>query len=125
MMPAFMAKLTSINPATLEPVGEVEIWDKAKVDKAVAKAWQAFERWGRSSFKERAKLLLRARSAFCERQNEFAELITKENGKPLIESYLSDMFVALDCMSYFAANTEKLLAPQKINIGPYALARRK
>jgi succinate-semialdehyde dehydrogenase/glutarate-semialdehyde dehydrogenase len=75
-----------INPATAERVGRVPDMGVADVDRAVAAAHEAFDRWKNTTAKERASLLRRWYELIMAHQERLAELMTAEQGKPLHEA---------------------------------------
>jgi len=56
--------------------------------------------------------------------DEIAHLISGESGKPYGEAIAMEIAPVLDLMQYFARKTERLLRPQRINIGLYTLLGR-
>ena len=58
----------------------------AELDRAVAAARRAFPAWRARSFADRAALVKRLSQQLRARQNELAELLTREQGKPLAQS---------------------------------------
>ncbi|KAJ6584965.1 aldehyde dehydrogenase-like protein [Mycena capillaripes] len=73
----------SIDPATEEALYEVPVATKEDLDSAVQHARTAFTAWSKTSFDERAKLLLAFADAIEENRAELAKLQTMEQGKPL------------------------------------------
>ena len=72
-----------INPATKKPLPEVPIATPQDVDAAVAAAREAFKEWSQTSVEERAEKLTAFGKALEGYQEEFAGLLTKEQGKPV------------------------------------------
>src|SRR4249919_4197102 len=105
-------ELCSVNPATLEPVGSVPASAPGEVAEAVVDARLAAERWAGSSFAERRALLGRVASALLDVADEIAATVTAETGKPLVESYTAEMFVALDNLVWAASNAGRVLQPE-------------
>ncbi|MFZ5894534.1 MAG: aldehyde dehydrogenase family protein [Myxococcota bacterium] len=64
-------------------VAEVSIAGEHEADRAIASSLDGFAALRRASTHERAELLDRIASGIRERATEFAELITKESGKPI------------------------------------------
>ena len=58
----------------------------AQVDRAVASAKQAFSKWANASFAEREAVVLRFADLLDEHQQELADAIAKETGKPAWEA---------------------------------------
>ena len=75
-----------INPATEEVLAEAPRADRAQLDEAVGAAKAAFPAWSVVPIRERGALLLKLADALEARQDEFARLLTEENGKPLPEA---------------------------------------
>ena len=83
--PGERRRLRLANPATLEPLGELEIDGADHVRAAVERARKAQPEWGAASFRERAHFLDRAARLLAVRADEFAARITAETGKPRAE----------------------------------------
>ncbi|KAI4274970.1 MAG: hypothetical protein LQ337_003534 [Flavoplaca oasis] len=77
----------NINPATTEPNPEVPVSTQEDVDKAVTAARGAFKPWSNTSLEERGKKLVAYADAIESYKDEFAKLLTAEQGKPLAQSY--------------------------------------
>ena len=118
--PTTQNEIISYNPATGEEFGRVENSSAEEVREAVEKSRQAFEKWRKTSFKERAKFVMRAREVILGELDAIARLISDESGKPIAESLSMEIAPVLDLMQYFAKNAAKILKPERINIGPYA-----
>ena len=56
------------------------------VDKAVASAAEAFKAWSKLELSERKEYILRLSEIFLSRKEAFAEIISRETGKPLWET---------------------------------------
>ncbi|MDQ3042056.1 MAG: aldehyde dehydrogenase family protein, partial [Acidobacteriota bacterium] len=118
--PTTQNEIISYNPATGEEFGRVENSSAEEVREAVEKSRQAFEKWRKTSFKERAKFVMRAREVILDELDAIARLISDESGKPVAESLSMEIAPVLDLMQYFAKNAAKILKPEQINIGLYA-----
>jgi acyl-CoA reductase-like NAD-dependent aldehyde dehydrogenase len=77
------SKMDVINPATEDVVAECPTASEAQLDEAVAAAKAAFPAWSKKPLKERAGYLNKLAEALMARQEEFARLLTQEQGKPL------------------------------------------
>ena len=113
-------EIISYNPATTEEIGRVANASAEAVKEAVGKSRRAFEDWKVTSFRERAKFVMRAREIILSELDEIARLISDESGKPVAESLSMEIAPVLDLMQYFARNAAKILKSEKINIGLYA-----
>jgi len=72
-----------INPATEEPLPEVPVATPADVDAAVDAAKEAFKSWSKVSWSEREKSCLDFAEALGRYKQQFAKLLTQEQGKPV------------------------------------------
>ncbi|MGA8709126.1 MAG: aldehyde dehydrogenase family protein [Steroidobacteraceae bacterium] len=77
------ATLDVINPATGKLLTRCARADKAQLDAAVAAAKQAFPAWSATPIGSRRHVLLKIADAFEARTDEFAKVLTQEQGKPL------------------------------------------
>lgn len=75
-----------INPATGDIISEVPKGGKDEALKAVEAAHMAFEDWSSTTAYDRAKLLKKYFDLILDHEQELAELMTKEMGKPLAEA---------------------------------------
>jgi len=112
-------RLSSFNPATGELVGTVPIHTQADVDAAVARARVAAQQWGSRSFEARAEEMTAFRKAIAAHADELAELIHRENGKPVLEG-LVEVMMALGHVQHAAARAETAMAPKKVSAGMLA-----
>ncbi len=74
------------DPATGEVVGSYHLGNRDTTRRAIEAAEDAFEEWAGRTARERAGYLVRIASILEEHRSEFAEIITRENGKPLSEA---------------------------------------
>jgi acyl-CoA reductase-like NAD-dependent aldehyde dehydrogenase len=112
-------EIISYNPATGAEIGRVESFSAEEAKTAVENGRKAFQNWRKTSFRERKKLIMRAREVILAEMDEIARLISDESGKPVAEAFSMEIAPVLDLMQYFARKTEKLLKPRKIDIGLY------
>lgn len=117
-------QIISYNPATGAEVGRVHQASSDKVSAAVDRAHEAFQSWQKTSFRERAAHIMRARETLLAEMDQIAGLISDESGKPVSEALSMEIAPVLDLMQYFARNAEKMLRPAKIGIGLYGLLGR-
>ncbi|HEU5335611.1 MAG TPA: aldehyde dehydrogenase family protein [Terriglobales bacterium] len=107
-----MKTFDSINPATGEVITQVAEAGPAEVDRAVKAARKAFDErggpWQKMSASERGKLLWRLADLLEKNIEEFAELETLDNGKPIFESRYVDMPMVCDVLRYYAGWASKI-----------------
>ena len=117
-------EIVSYDPGTGAELGRVPLASAEEVVEAVRRARAAQPAWADLSFKERARVILKARKIMLEQIEELATLISRETGKPVSEAMSMEVVPTLDAMHYFATHTAKLLRPQKVDIGQYGLMGR-
>ncbi|KAI4287155.1 MAG: hypothetical protein L6R35_003584 [Caloplaca aegaea] len=76
----------NINPATTQPNAEVPVSTQDDVDRAVAAARAAFKPWAKVPVEERGQKLRDYADAIESYTDDFAKLLTLEQGKPLAQS---------------------------------------
>src|SRR5438270_7315673 len=118
------AELISHNPATGEEIGRAPIVMPEDVARAVGRARERQSEWAILTFRERGRLIMKARKIILKELEEIALLISRETGKPVSEAIAMEMTPSLDLMQYFARKTESLLQRERINIGLYGLMGR-
>ena len=124
ILPTERRELISRNPATGKEIGRALVHSAADVRTAVERAREAQRGWAKVSFRDRRKLILRARQIVLEQVEQIASLISQETGKPVAEAISMEVVPTLDLMHYFAHKTAELLEPQKIDLGVYKMMGR-
>jgi betaine-aldehyde dehydrogenase len=117
--PAAGEKFASINPATGEVLGYVTAAGSAQVNAAVRAAQKAQAGWGAMTGTERARVLRRAADILRSRNQELAELETRDTGKPIQETRVVDVVSGADCLEYFAGLAQSL-SGEHVDLGPAA-----
>jgi betaine-aldehyde dehydrogenase len=117
--PAAGERFASINPATGEVLGYVTADGDAQVNAAVRAAQKAQVGWGAMTGTERARVLRRAADILRSRNQELAELETRDTGKPIQETRAVDVSSGADCFEYFAGLVQSL-AGEHIDLGTQA-----
>jgi betaine-aldehyde dehydrogenase len=108
-----------VNPATGEVLGYVTADGPAQVDAAVAAARRAQVQWAAATGAERARVLRRAADILRSRNQELAELETRDTGKPIQETRVVDVASGADCFEYFAGLAQSL-SGEHIDLGSQA-----
>jgi len=117
-------EIVSYDPATGAEIGRARLSSPEDVRRAVDAARRAQPAWANLSYRQRRKVILRARELMLAERDEIAQLVSRETGKPVAEALSMEIVPTLDAMHYFAHATEELLRPQKIDIGQYGLMGR-
>ncbi len=73
----------SINPATGESGPEVPVATKDDVERAMAAAQAAFKTWSGVAYSERQKAVMAFADALEAEKENFAQMLTQEQGKPV------------------------------------------
>ena len=118
------AELVSRNPATGEEIGRAPLTMPEDVARAVRRAREAQRKWSEQSFRQRARLIMKARKIILQEMEEIALLISRETGKPVAEAISMELAPTLDLMQYFARKAASMLRPRRISVGLYALMGR-
>ncbi|HMH28080.1 MAG TPA: betaine-aldehyde dehydrogenase [Steroidobacteraceae bacterium] len=117
--PAPGQRFASINPATGEILGQFTVSGAAQVNAAVAAAVHAQIIWAAMTGAERGRILRRTADLLRSRNEELAELETKDTGKPIQETRVVDVASGADCFEYFAGIAQSL-SGEHIDLGPQA-----
>jgi len=98
------------NPATGEVLARVAEGDREDIDRAVKAARNAFEtgRWSQLTASERGRVIWKLADLLEENLEEFAELESLDNGKPLKIARVADVPLAVDLFRYFAGWATKI-----------------
>ncbi|HYM43038.1 MAG TPA: betaine-aldehyde dehydrogenase [Steroidobacteraceae bacterium] len=94
--------LRVINPATGGELAVLAVDGPAQVNSAVERAKLAQKEWRALTGAERARVLQRAARLLRERNDELAELETRNTGKPISETRAVDVISGAECLEYFA-----------------------
>src|SRR5690606_12958947 len=86
-----MGQLESRNPATGELLGTVETIEPADVEGVVAEVAEVQPFWAQLGPEGRGRYLRRVADVLVERMDEVAELLSREQGKPIVESYTMEV----------------------------------
>ncbi|HSY08060.1 MAG TPA: betaine-aldehyde dehydrogenase [Steroidobacteraceae bacterium] len=113
------ATFASINPATGEVLAHLRIAGAAEVDAAVTRAQQAQAVWAAMPGAARGRVLRRAAEILRARNDELAELETRDTGKPIQETRVVDVVSGADCLEYFGALAASL-SGEHVDLGPQA-----
>jgi succinate-semialdehyde dehydrogenase/glutarate-semialdehyde dehydrogenase len=106
--PAEGGKTFSVDdPATGDVVGEVADASPADAAAAVAAAERAFPEWAAKTAKERSRILFRWYQLMMENADEIAQLMTREQGKPLAEAR-GEVEYAADFVQWYSEEAKRV-----------------
>ena len=80
------AWLDVINPATEQVFARCPAAGEVQLDAAISAAQSAFAAWSRLTYEERATDVRRYTAVLAEHQDELAELLVREQGKPIAQA---------------------------------------
>jgi betaine-aldehyde dehydrogenase len=112
-------RFASINPATGEVLGYVSAAGPIEVNAAVREAQRGQVQWAAMPGAERARVLRRAAQALRSRNQELAELESRDTGKPIQETQVVDVISGADCFEYFASLAQSL-SGEYVDLGTQA-----
>ena len=106
--------LESFNPASGELVGTVETIAPAKVQDVVDDVAEVQPFWAQLSLDDRARYMRRAADVLLDEIDELAELLTREQGKPRVESYTMELLPTVDALKWIADEGPDILADERL-----------
>jgi succinate-semialdehyde dehydrogenase/glutarate-semialdehyde dehydrogenase len=106
--------LESFSPATGELLGSVETLSPGKVQAVVDDVAEVQPFWAQLSLADRARYMRRAAELLLEEIDDLAELLTREQGKPRVESYTMELLPTVDALNWIADAGPDLLADERV-----------
>ena len=79
-------EIVSYDPATGAEIGRAPLRSSNEVKAAAERARAAQPAWEAQSFRERRRVILRARALLLDERDQVAQLISRETGKPVAEA---------------------------------------
>ena len=120
-----MGKLESFNPATGELIGTVQTIGPDEVEGVAAEVAQVQPFWGELSLEDRARYLNRAVDVLVDEVDDVASLLTREQGKPITESYTMEVVPTIDVLRWCAKNGPEILADEPLSMSQPLFATKK
>ncbi len=111
-----MGQLESFNPATGELVGVVETLKPDQVQGVVDDVGEVQPFWAQLALADRARYLRKAADVIVDELDEIAELLTREQGKPITESYTMEVVPTIDVLHWCAEAGPKILDDEPIRM---------
>ncbi len=98
------------NPATGEILATVAEGDKEDIDRAVLAARKAFDEgpWRKMTASQRGRLIWKLADLLEQHTEEFAQLESLDNGKPLTVARIADVPLSIDLFRYMAGWATKI-----------------
>lgn len=101
--------IKSYNPANKELLGTVQCTADSEIAEIVSRCRVAYSNWSLYSFEERGERLKKFADILESKTSEFAELMTKEMGRPLSES-MPEVTKSIKFIRTFADKAESMLS---------------
>jgi acyl-CoA reductase-like NAD-dependent aldehyde dehydrogenase len=108
--------INNTEPATGRELPEVRVTPPEEVREAIRRARAAQPAWAGLSCRERRHKLLQLNRVILQRADEFADVISRETGKPHIEALLHEVVPAADFAFYYARNARNFLRTESIRL---------
>ena len=105
--------ITTVNPATEETLAEYPEMSALQIEDMLRNTHAAFQVWRRTGLEDRVERLRGLAARLREREAEYAELMSREMGKPLAEGEGEVQKCAWVC-DYYAENAAEFLADEVI-----------
>jgi succinate-semialdehyde dehydrogenase / glutarate-semialdehyde dehydrogenase len=106
--------IQTVNPFTNIVVKTFEEMSEHEVNNLVEQSAKAFEKWKKTSYEHRAKLLYNVAKLLRERKSELAKIITLEMGK-LIAQAEGEIDLSANIFEYYAKHGATFLADKYLN----------
>jgi malonate-semialdehyde dehydrogenase (acetylating) / methylmalonate-semialdehyde dehydrogenase len=106
--------LDVVAPQTGEVIGAVPLASKDTVDEAVATAQTAFEKWSKTSVKNRVQVLFKFKHLLEENMREVATICSQENGK-LYEEAVAEIEKGIEVIE-FATSLPQIYNQQVLEV---------
>ena len=116
-----VSRISSVNPATGEVLGELDCAGPTEVRAAVARARAAQSDWNAWGIRNRVEIVRRFQQLLLARKTDVARRITQEAGKPYVESLLTEVLVVLDAARFLVENAYTILREENLPHGNPAL----
>jgi len=114
----------AIDPATGIAFAEVSLFDAAQAGEALDAGRAAFPAWSALTVHERGRHLGRLRAEILKDADRLAALIAQEQGKPVAEAHLVEIFPALEALKHLENHAADLLRDEEVESEVLLLAHK-
>lgn len=111
-----MAKIESVNPYNNQLLASYEQYSDEKIKSIIDEVHNSYDIWCSEDFESRSELLKNLSNHLKANKRHYAELISKEMGKPISQS-LSEVEKSASVCDYYAENGESFLSDQIVKSG--------
>ena len=112
--PGARRRLRLVHPATLRPLGELEVDGPDQARAAVDRVRKAQFEWADRAAADRGRVLERALRVLLAREEEFVDRIGSETGKPTAEILATEILPACDSLQFFAKRARHILRDRAV-----------
>jgi acyl-CoA reductase-like NAD-dependent aldehyde dehydrogenase len=109
-----MKNLDSVNPATGQVLGSVQVTPPDEVERVVDDVAKVQPFWAQLTLEDRARYLERAAQVVIDEGDEIRDLIVREQGKPRNEAFSMEVLPTIDALTWIARRGPEILADEKI-----------
>lgn len=109
----------SINPVDNSFIHEVDVWTSSKIQQELEIGEKDWIWWSTLSVADRLKHIEVIREELSKHKEKAAEYITKEMGKPIIQSR-AEITKCLDLCTYYIEHSEEVLSSDKVKGAPFS-----
>jgi succinate-semialdehyde dehydrogenase/glutarate-semialdehyde dehydrogenase len=106
--------LTSVNPSSGEILATFEPHSNEQVEARVARAHEAADRWRKTTFAERAFIMMKAADLLENQRDELGRLMTREMGKP-IRAAMEEAAKCASACRYYAEQAVHHLSRRQVS----------
>lgn len=110
-----MSEYQVTNPATGEVEATYTTANEQDIQNAIEQADTAYQDWQKTSLSERSAILNKVADIYIDRQDELADRVATEMGKPVAQAK-GEIGLVAEIYRYYADNAEQLLAPNTIDV---------
>jgi succinate-semialdehyde dehydrogenase/glutarate-semialdehyde dehydrogenase len=114
-----------VSPATGEPFASVSLLGAEQLDQAFAAAEAAFPAWSGLEVHERTRYLERLRHILVDEARALAELIAREQGKPVAEAHAVEIFPVLESLRHLERHAPDQLREEPLESEVLLLAHKR
>ncbi len=106
-----------INPSNGEVISKIQSSSTSEIKEKIQLAKTAFPLWSSLPLEKRITYLQKIYELIIQDRQNIATTISKNNGKPLAESYLTEIASTLQIMEYHIKSGAELLSEKNISLG--------
>src|SRR3954471_21034706 len=106
--------LESFSPLTGERIGSVPTLQPEEVQAVVDDVASVQPFWAQLPLAGRARYMKRAQQAILDQLDDLAQLLAREQGKPINEAYIMELIPTVDALGWIADAGQQILADERI-----------